>query len=76
MDGIAGIQARIQEIESRFGAKPTGGGVLGTSSAGTSPSDVNAALVSGGVRVEALIPERDTLEDVFLHLVEGVDVPR
>ncbi len=43
MDGIAGIEARIQEIESRFGAKPTGGGVLGTSSAGTSPSDANAA---------------------------------
>jgi ABC-2 type transport system ATP-binding protein len=43
---------------------------------GTAPSDVNAALVTGGVRVEALIPERDTLEDVFLDLVEGVDVPR
>jgi hypothetical protein len=26
--------------------------------------------------VNALVPERDTLEDVFLHLVEGIDVPR
>ena len=29
-----------------------------------------------GIRVNALVPERDTLEDVFLHLVEGADVPR
>jgi len=26
--------------------------------------------------VSALVPERDTLEDVFLHLTEGIDVPR
>ncbi len=37
---------------------------------------LNAALVAAGVRVDALVPERDTLEDVFLHLVEGIDVPR
>ena len=40
------------------------------------PADVNAALVGGGVRVSALVPVGDTLEDVFLHLVEGADVPR
>jgi ABC-2 type transport system ATP-binding protein len=41
-----------------------------------SPADVNAVLVAAGVRVSALMPERDTLEDAFLTLVEGADVPR
>ena len=40
------------------------------------PAALNAALVAAGIRVSALVPERDTLEDVFLHLVEGIDVPR
>jgi ABC-2 type transport system ATP-binding protein len=39
-------------------------------------ADVNAALVAGGVRVSALVPERASLEDVFLSLTEGADVPR
>jgi hypothetical protein len=43
---------------------------------GLTPADVNAALVRAGVRVSALVPVGDTLEDVFLHLVEGVNVPR
>ncbi|MFN2590833.1 MAG: ABC transporter ATP-binding protein [Actinomycetota bacterium] len=42
----------------------------------TTPADVNGALVAGGVRVSALIPERATLEDVFLQLTEGADAPR
>jgi ABC-2 type transport system ATP-binding protein len=37
---------------------------------------VNAALVSSGVAVSALVPERASLEDVFLSLVEGADAPR
>jgi ABC-2 type transport system ATP-binding protein len=37
---------------------------------------VNAALVGEGVGVEALVPEQDSLEDVFVALVEGADVPR
>ena len=45
-------------------------------SGGAMAADINATLVGAGVRVEALLPERDTLEDVFLHLVEGADVPR
>jgi ABC-2 type transport system ATP-binding protein len=44
--------------------------------AGATPGELNAALVAEGVRVDALVPESDTLEDVFLHLVEGIDVPR
>ena len=43
---------------------------------GSGAAEVNAALVRGGIRVHALEPQRDTLEDVFLHLVEGFDVPR
>ncbi len=43
---------------------------------GVGPADLNAALVASGVRVNALAPERDSLEDVFLDLVEGADVPR
>jgi ABC-2 type transport system ATP-binding protein len=43
---------------------------------GASPGALNTALVGAGIRVDALVPERDTLEDVFLHLVEGIDVPR
>lgn len=39
-------------------------------------AQVNAALVSGGVEVSALVPERDSLEDVFVSLVEGEDAPR
>jgi ABC-2 type transport system ATP-binding protein len=48
----------------------------GSAGAVASPADVNAALVAAGVRVSALVPERDTLEDAFLTLVEGADVPR
>ncbi len=43
---------------------------------GFDPADLTAALVRAGVRVRALVPLRDSLEDVFLHLVEGADVPR
>jgi ABC-2 type transport system ATP-binding protein len=54
-----------------------GPGVLHVALAGgAATAEVNAALVSAGVRVSALVPERDTLEDVFLSLVEGADVPR
>ncbi len=40
-----------------------------------SPAAVNAALVRAGVEVSALAPERETLEDVFLSLVEDAGVP-
>jgi ABC-2 type transport system ATP-binding protein len=39
-------------------------------------ASVNRALVSGGVEVSELAPERQSLEDVFVSLVEGADVPR
>ena len=37
-------------------------------------AEVNAALVSAGVAVSALVPERESLEDVFLDLVGDGDV--
>ena len=40
------------------------------------PGALNAALVGGGVAVSALVPEQESLEDVFVKLVEGADVPR
>jgi ABC-2 type transport system ATP-binding protein len=40
------------------------------------PSSINAALVSAGLAVSALVPERASLEDVFLSLVEGADSAR
>jgi ABC-2 type transport system ATP-binding protein len=52
------------------------GAIAVTMKDGLTPADVNAALVRAGVRVSALVPVGDTLEDVFLHLVEGADVPR
>ena len=54
-----------------------GSGVLQVTLVGdASAGALNTALVGAGIRVDALVPERDTLEDVFLHLVEGIDVPR
>jgi ABC-2 type transport system ATP-binding protein len=39
-------------------------------------SGVNTTLVAAGVAVSALVPEQATLEDVFLSLTGGDDVPR
>ncbi len=39
-----------------------------------SAAQVNAALVGAGVAVSALVPERESLEDVFLELVGDGDV--
>jgi ABC-2 type transport system ATP-binding protein len=74
--------ARALEIlgaMSGIAAEAVPGGIRVRSEGGDgpgSPADVNAALVAAGVRVSALVPERDTLEDAFLSLVEGADVPR
>jgi ABC-2 type transport system ATP-binding protein len=46
------------------------GAVSCTLSDSLEPADLNAALVGAGVRVSALVPERRSLEDVFLELVE------
>ncbi len=54
----------------------SGSGVLRVRLSGSSTAAINEALVSSGSAVSALAPERDSLEDVFLALVEGEDVPR
>ena len=55
----------------------TGPGVLRVSLGdGASTAALNAALVRAGVGVSELVTERSSLEDVFMTLVEGVDVPR
>ena len=43
---------------------------------GASPAVLNAAFVSAGIGVSELVAERSSLEDVFMTLVEGADVPR
>ena len=55
---------------------PPGPGALRVRLTGATSAALNRAIVSAGVEVSALAPERDSLEDVFLALVEGEDVPR
>ena len=79
VDDVTAARALAERAEgvSIVSASGEGSGVLRVSLAGdTSPGALNAAMVAAGIRVNALVPERDTLEDVFLHLVEGIDVPR
>ena len=57
-------------------AEAVSGGVLVRLGDEVGAADVNAALVAAGIRVSALVPERDSLEDAFFSLVEGADVPR
>jgi ABC-2 type transport system ATP-binding protein len=57
-------------------AEAAPGGVLVRLGDGVGAADVNATLVAAGIRVSALVPERDSLEDAFFSLVEGADVPR
>ena len=69
-EGVAGV--RLERVGSAAGP----GTVTATFTDGAGPADLNAAFVRAGIRVHALIPVRESLEDVFLHLVEGADVPR
>jgi ABC-2 type transport system ATP-binding protein len=62
--GVPGVEAAAD-----------GGSTLRVRLGGSSAAEVNAALVGGGVAVSALVPERETLEDAFLTLVEGDGVP-
>ena len=60
----------------RDGGPRAGSGVVRIRLTGATTAAVNAALVAAGIAVSTLTPERDSLEDVFLALVEGEDVPR
>jgi ABC-2 type transport system ATP-binding protein len=58
------------------GDEPGPGSLVVRLSDGVGPAMVNATLVAAGISVSALVPERVSLEDVFLQLVEGHDAPR
>jgi ABC-2 type transport system ATP-binding protein len=51
-------------------AESNGVGIRVTLDGDATPAVINAALVSADVAVGALVPERHTLEDVFLSLVD------
>lgn len=70
------VAARLPGVGVTEGPERGAGALRVTFADGVAAADLNAALVGAGVRVHALAPERDSLEDVFLHLVEGADVPR
>jgi ABC-2 type transport system ATP-binding protein len=79
VDDVTQARAVVERTPSVSIVSATGerSGVLLVSLAGgATPGELNAALVAAGIRVDALVPESDTLEDVFIHLVEGIDVPR
>jgi ABC-2 type transport system ATP-binding protein len=83
-------QGRLRiEVDDRARAERVLAGMAGVAIDGTgtaqvrvrlappaSPAAVNAALVSAGVEVSALIPEHESLEDVFVSLVDGGETPR
>jgi ABC-2 type transport system ATP-binding protein len=70
------VAARTTGVTVAEGPDRGAGALRVTFADGVGAAELNAALVGAGVRVHVLAPERDTLEDVFLHLVEGADVPR
>jgi ABC-2 type transport system ATP-binding protein len=67
----AEVLARLEGLEVRPGGDRALSVRLG---ARTTAADVNAALVGAGVAVSALVPQQESLEDVFLALVGDGDV--
>ena len=70
------VIASIDGVELLEDGSRSGPGVIRVRLAGATTAAVNGALVSAGIAVSALTPERSSLEDVFIALVEGEDVPR
>jgi ABC-2 type transport system ATP-binding protein len=70
------VLASIDGVELLEDGSRSGAGVVRVRLAGATTAALNGALVSAGVAVSALTPERSSLEDVFIALVEGEDVPR
>ena len=71
VDDVAAARAVAERTAgvSIMSASGESSGVLRVMLAGeATPAALNAALVGAGVRVNALVPERETLEDVFLEL--------
>jgi hypothetical protein len=65
--------AELEGVVVEQGDRRSDGAAAFTASL-TSPAtatSLNAALVSAGVGVSALVPVHESLEDVFVELVEG-----
>ena len=73
------VDDRVRALEILGGipgvgpAERNGAGIRVRLSGGATAAGVNEALVAAGVGVHALVPERHSLEDVFLSLVEEDD---
>ncbi len=65
------VLAGMADVEASAGEE---GSVFVRLSGEATPAGVNAALVNAGVAVSALVPERESLEDMFLELVGDGDV--
>ena len=71
----AGVLASVDGVTVSRDGGPSGSLRVALAAPATA-AGVNRALVSAGVAVSALVPERESLEDVFLSLVEGADAAR
>jgi ABC-2 type transport system ATP-binding protein len=77
VDDVSAARRALSEMVGVDVAEVDGGGLRVRLGDGVTASGVNAMLVGAGVAVSALIPERESLEDVFLSLVGEDDrVPR
>ncbi len=72
VDRALRILADLEGLEASSPAPP--GVLVRLAEDGPTAGAVNTALVHGGVEVAALVPERESLEDVFLELVGDGDV--
>jgi len=69
---ISGLHpVNTPNLEAAHG--PGAGRLSVRTSDGLGAGAINRALVAGGIEVSALIPEHDSLEDVFMELVRGED---
>jgi ABC-2 type transport system ATP-binding protein len=71
VERAAEVLGRLEGVEVATGGDRQFSVRLGAT---TTAADVNAALVGAGVAVSALVPEQESLEDVFLALVGDGDV--
>lgn len=63
----------VEDEPARGGSGRTPAAIRVRLGAAITPAQVNAALVGEGVGVNAVIPERERLEDAFLNLTEEPD---
>ena len=79
VDDPARARALLEDGGVELWVEPDAGdrsGILKVRLNGREPAFLNRLLVSAGIEVGALVPERGSLEDAFLALVEGDNEPR